>query len=67
MGAKPPPIKGRLGAKPPSLEIPNSVTVSVMFFVVFRAFHHLFTPPNTQNPVFPNRSRLDYWGRGRGF
>ena len=44
------------GAKPltyeaGSLEIPNSVTGSVMFFVVFPAFHHLFTPPKT--PFFP--------------
>ena len=44
-------LKGGLGAKPPSLEIPNSVTGSVMFFVVFPAFHHLFTPPKT--PLFP--------------
>ena len=48
---KPPPTKGGLGAKPPSLEIPNSVTVSVMYFVVFPAFHNLFTPPKT--PSFP--------------
>ena len=47
------------------LEIPNSVTGSVMFFVLFPAFHHLVTPPKT--PFFPNRSRSDCWGMGRGF
>ena len=47
MGAKPPPLKGGLGGEAPSFEIPNSVTGSVMFFVVFPAFHHLFTPPKT--------------------
>ena len=50
--AKPPTFEvGTGGVKPPSLEIPNSVTGSVMFFVVFPAFHHLFTPPKT--PFFP--------------
>ena len=50
MRAKPP-YEGGLGGKAPSLKIPNSVTVSVMFFVVSPAFHHLFTPPKT--PFFP--------------
>ena len=31
---------GTGGAKTPSLEIPNSVTGSVMFFVVFPAIYH---------------------------
>ena len=50
-GETPPPKKGGLGGKAPSLEISNSVTGSAMFFVVFPAFHHLFTPPKT--PSFP--------------
>ena len=45
MGTKPPTYEG--GTRPPSLEIPNSETSSVMFFVLFPAFHHLFTPPKT--------------------
>ena len=37
--------------RPQRLEITHFVTISVMFFVVFHAFHHLFTPPKT--PSFP--------------
>ena len=37
--------------RPQCLEITNFVTISVMFCVVFPAFHHLFTPPKT--PSFP--------------
>ena len=33
--------------RPQRLEITHFVTISVMFFVVFHAFHHLFTPPKT--------------------
>ena len=51
MGGETPTYEGGLGAKPPSLEITNSVTGSFMFFVLFPAFHHLFTPPKT--PFFP--------------
>ena len=36
---------------PQRLEITHFVTISVMFFVVFHAFHQLFTPPKT--PSFP--------------
>ena len=43
--------RGDWGAKPPSLEITHFVTFPVMFFVVFVAFHPLFTPPKT--PFFP--------------
>ena len=50
-GWSPPPKMGGLGAKPPSLEITHFVTGSVMFFVVFPTFRHLFTPPKT--PSFP--------------
>ena len=66
MRAKPPPKMGGLGAKPPSLELTHFVTGSVMFFVVFPAFHNLYTPPKT--PSFPtgpavnlaNYSTLDF-------
>ena len=51
MGAKPPPKMGGLGAKPHSLELTHFVTGSVMFFVLFPAFHNLYTPPKT--PSFP--------------
>ena len=46
-GQSPPPKKGGLGGagEAPSLEIPNSVTGSVMYFTSFPAFHHIFTPP----------------------
>ena len=37
--------------RPQHLEITHFVTLSVMFFVVFPAFYHLFTPPKT--PSFP--------------
>ena len=50
-GANPPPKMGGLGVKTPSLEKTNFVIGSVMFFVVFPAFCHLFTPPKT--PSFP--------------
>ena len=40
-------MKGGTGGKAPSLEIPNSVAGSVMFFVGFPAFHHLFTSPKS--------------------
>ena len=48
MGAKPPTYGG---GQSPQLGNTHSVTGSVMFFVVFPAFHHLFTPPKT--PSFP--------------
>ena len=61
VGAKPPPLKkGGLGVKPLSLEIPNSVTGSVMFFTSFPAFHHLLTPPKTS--PFPTGPAIDCWG-----
>ena len=47
MGAKPPPNMGGLGG----LELTHFVTGSGMFFVVFHAFHNLYTPPKT--PFFP--------------
>ena len=55
-GAKPPGLGhsvpgGSGGLRPQRLEITNFVTISVMFFVVFHVFHHLFTPPKT--PSFP--------------
>ena len=37
--------------RPQRLELTNFVTGSVMFFVVFHAFHNLYTPPKT--PFFP--------------
>ena len=45
-----------MGVKPPTqdgggLELTHFVTGSVMFFVVFPAFHNLYTPPKT--PSFP--------------
>ena len=33
--------------RPQRLELTHFVTGSVMLFVVFPAFHHLFTPPKT--------------------
>ena len=47
VGGEAPPKKWGLGAKPPSLGITRFVTISVMFVVVFVAFHPLFTPPKT--------------------
>ena len=37
--------------RPQRLELTHFVTGSVMFFVVFHAFHNLYTPPKT--PFFP--------------
>ena len=60
MGGEPPglghSIQGGSGGlaprfTPQRLEITHFVTISVMFFVVFHAFHHLFTQPKT--PSFP--------------
>ena len=45
------------------LVIANTVT-GCYIFCGFPAFRHIFTPPKTT--LFPNRSRLDCWGRGRG-
>ena len=42
---------GGLGGEAPSLELTHFVTGSVMFFVVFPAFHNLYTSPKT--PSFP--------------
>ena len=56
VGVKPPPKMGGLGGEAPSLEITHFVTGLVMFSVVFPAFRHHFYP--TQNPLFPNKSRL---------
>ena len=50
-GGKAPHLEGVLGGEAPSLKITHFVTGSVMFFVVFPAFHHLFTTPKT--PSFP--------------
>ena len=50
--------------RPQRLEITNFVTISVMFFVVFHAFHHLFTPPKT--PSFPT-GPASLFGGCRGF
>ena len=36
-----------MGANPHSLELTHFVTGSVMFFVVFPAFHNLYTRPKT--------------------
>ena len=55
MGAKPPPMKGDWGAKPPSLEIPNSVTGSIMFFVLFPAFHFRFLMYKTGTARMPRQ------------
>ena len=57
MGGVPPKMgaeRGVWGQSPHldgSLEITHFVTGSVMFFVVFPAFRHLYTPPKT--PFFP--------------
>ena len=51
MKAKSDSCLGELGAKTPSLELTHFVTGLVMFFVVFPAFHNLYTPPKT--PSFP--------------
>ena len=42
MGAKPPPMKGDSGAKPPQLGN-NQFCDRLCFSVLFPAFHHLFT------------------------
>ena len=47
LGKSPPPKIGGLEGKAPSLELTHFVTGSVMFFVVFPAFHNLYTPPKT--------------------
>ena len=59
MGAKPPTFESGDGGEAPSLEIPNSVTGLVMFFVVFSCISPPIYPTQNQNPLFPNRSRLD--------
>ena len=46
------------------LEITHYVTILVMFFVVFHAFHHLFTAPKT--PSFPT-GPASLFGGCRGF
>ena len=56
--------RGDWGAKPHSLEITHFVTFSVMFFVVFVAFHPLFTPPKTP---FSQQIPLACWLVIRGF
>ena len=49
--AKPPTYEGGTGSRsPPAWKYPILWQV-VMFFVLFPAFHHLFTPPKT--PFFP--------------
>ena len=50
--------------RPQRLEITHFVTISVMFFVVFHAFHHLFTPSKT--PSFPT-GPASFFGGCRGF
>ena len=46
-GGKAPPLEWGTGRQSPQLGITHFVTGSVMFFVVFPAFRHLFTPPKT--------------------
>ena len=64
MGAKPPPMKRGLGGKAPQL---GNSQFCDRFSYVFFGFSCI-SPPiyPTQNPLFPNRSCLDCWGRGRG-
>ena len=47
MGAKPPPKMGGLGCEAPQLGINSFCDRLLCFFVVFPAFHNLFTPPKT--------------------
>ena len=49
MGAKPPPMKGGLGTKTPSLEIPNSVSLCFLwFFLHFTTYLSHPKPPFSQ-------------------
>ena len=60
MGAKPPPKKGGLGAKPPAWKLPIQCFFTVFFF---SCISPTLPPPKT---AFPNGSCLDCWGSGEG-
>ena len=59
-----PPLKGGLGGKGPQL---GNTQFCDKFSYVFCGFSRISPPiyPN-QNPLFPNKARLDCWGTGRG-